>query len=130
MVCCNLCSINTSTKMQVGNLFPFSYGAFLVFTLRFIYMFIVKEIPFACLCMPQLPNTIVNIIFLVFAWLESCCDLGRVVYTWFQVIGYKVMHIFPVWGISYIPFFCTSMCKMYLSMNCFGINWNTIQIYL
>ena len=49
MMCCTLCNIKIMTKMQVDNFIPFLFCClFGVYPMRFIYMFIVKEIVFTC----------------------------------------------------------------------------------
>ena len=80
--------------------------------------------------MPQLYTARVNVIFLIFVWLESCCGLVWGTPKWFQVLGQIVMHVFPVWNILYIHLFWTSLYKLYLSMNYFGIKWTTTKMYL
>ena len=45
--------------------------------------------------MPQLYTTRMNVILLIIELFEYCCDLGRVIPIWFQVIIDIVMHILP-----------------------------------
>ena len=117
--------------MKVDNfIFLFFCCLFVVYDIRFIYVVIVKSIVFTCVIYyetlyHQSERNIPN-----FLCRESCCDLGRSIPTWFQVLGQIVMHIFPVWGRSYIHLFWKIMCKLYLSMDHFGIKWTTIKIHL
>ena len=71
--------------------------------------------------MRQLYTTRVNVIFLIFVLLKSCCDLRMGIPTWFLVRGHIVIHFFPFWGRSYILCGGTIPCKLYLDMDYFDI---------
>ena len=56
-----------------------------------------------------------------FSFPESCCDSVTCICALFQVLGQLVIHIPPLFGAGHTPIFLTSLCKLYLSMNYFGI---------
>ena len=97
MVCHTLCAIKMRAKMQVDNfILLFFCCLFGVYSMRFIYMVIVKEIVFTCVIYAatislQSERDIPN-----FALLEYCCDLGRAIPTRFQVLCQMVIIFFPV----------------------------------
>ena len=79
--------------------------------------------------MPQLSTTRVNLVFLICSWLESWCNLVRVIPTWFQFIGQILMHISPIWGISYIHFFwrsCVSFTCPWIILVFVELQWKCI----
>ena len=120
-----------STKIQVDNfiLFFFCYLCG-VDDMRVISMVIAKKIVFACLICSVDVYHHIECDITDFSWLKYCCDLVGDIPTWFQVLGKVVMHIFPVWGRSYIRLFWTNLCNFYLYVNYFGIKYITMQIYL
>ena len=73
--------------------------------------------------MLQLYTIRVTVILLIFAWLESSCDLVRIIPLWFQIISQIVIHIYL------FEAYHTSL-GFWQAINYFGIKWTTMQIYL
>ena len=94
MVCRTIHAIKAMIDMQVDTFtFFFFCYPFVVYNTRVISMVTVKEIVFNYLIYVanvyhQSEYGIRN-----FEWMESCCDLGGGMTTWFQESGQIVMHI-------------------------------------